>query len=1076
MPGPHRTVAKHSYLTGKDQGFGKARAHVNYIQFRAGKDQEKEERTFFNALRDDIYNKEIKNAIADQNPKGTVMHKLILSPGVPGADVQEYTREVMADLCSKKGQDFEWYAVKHDNTDNAHCHIVIMGRDENGRTVRIEKKDYEVIKEAGDRYLERNRLLDREEKDKERDDKDKDRDEKGTVNKFFEALKAAAKEFSRAMGKDEKEIQKDETEYQRRKREKEEERNTERSLLGDDLDLYAKLLLQQKSEERQQAEKEKAWKEYCKPVELQYPLPDGSVHSFAYDRANSLESLKELAKDYAENKDVAKDSLSQDDYKRVQGWIGEKEKEIARVEEKAERLPEIDIALDSETRETWNKDSSLEDLRRLEHLSNSREVYLDKVEQKALENWINAIELKEPIRIELEKSDEPLLYERDDTAEVLAVLLNEYENGKQENLSQKDYEKLKTWIGEKDEDRNLPPAALPAERISIFEEAENQHYHYDRENELSELKGLERGFLEAGEGEYRLSQKDFKQLKVWIADKEYERDELAKDAIKQREPESERKEHNELEKPILYFEEAENQTYKYERESELSELKGLLNSHERDDIHLDEKETEKLKVWIAEKEKEELERPFECRMSDGRGSIEVRKADKIDTLRGLEQSYSEGKERPGFGQSDHEKLKVWIAEKETNEIEYGDQVYNKETELGELQQFRKDLIDSKYDQWIEKDQFKQLCSWIGSKERQQERETKDKETKEHAKEQADKESRERAKHAGKQARDERIKELKKETKKDQGVKTKQEKGKEEPQEKEIDEDAISHRGQVYSKEMPLAELQQFREDLKKSKFENWLDKEEFSKLCSWIGTKEKYGEDAFKKTYPEKYKGEKEQSRTRSGSGYGRGDKDIYVPKRKMSALEKRMQRAVRQDKSERLKAFYSEKSLKRERLEKSKEEVRTDIKWERISADKPVLQLVNMLRKGARELQKEREKTKGKEAEKLKPEEKPLEKGDKKPPKKAVLPFPEPKSHLEELANKRALDLEEKNKTKTDLEKEQALRGEKNQGKSQAKPKDKPKEKPKDENKAGKEKSDSKTDSKTQSKEQKNKDERGGW
>ena len=101
MPG-HRTVAKHSYLTGKDKGVARAKAHINYIQFRAGKDQEKEERSFFNGLRDDIYNKELKDAISDQDPRGTVMHKLILSPGVPGADVKEYAREVMADLSSKR--------------------------------------------------------------------------------------------------------------------------------------------------------------------------------------------------------------------------------------------------------------------------------------------------------------------------------------------------------------------------------------------------------------------------------------------------------------------------------------------------------------------------------------------------------------------------------------------------------------------------------------------------------------------------------------------------------------------------------------------------------------------------------------------------------------------------------------------------------------------------------------------------------------------------------------------------------------------------------------------------------------
>jgi hypothetical protein len=665
MPG-HRTVAKHSYLTGKDKGVARAKAHINYIQFRAGKENEKEERSFFNGLRDDIYNKELKDAISDQNPRGTVMHKLILSPGVEGADVKEYAREVMADLGSKKGLDLEWYAVEHNNTDNPHCHIVVMGKDENGRNVRIYKKDYEVIKEAGDKYLERNRLLDREEKDKERDERDKTSDEKNTVNRFFDALKAAAKEFSKAMGKDNKEVRGDETDYQKRKREKNEEKQKERSLLGDDLDYDAKLLNQQKSEERQQVEKEQRWKEYCKPIEAQYRLPDGQELSFAFDRSNSLEILKDL-------KD-SKGGLKKDDHERLKAWINEKERDTARVDAKAEKLEEIDISLDSEHEIKWSKDSSLEDLKKLEELNNRREVFLDEVETKALDKWISA---KDP---------------------------------------------------------------------------------------------------------------------------------------------------------------------------------------------------------------------------------------------------------------------------------------------------------------------------------------------------------ERAK----------------------------------------DKDAIEHSYGVFSKQTSLEELKEFRQSLYESN--ERISPDKYAKLSTWIETKEKHGEDAFKKAEPQK------ESKLEIRDEYWDDGKKVHTPRRKLSALEKRMERAMRQEKAERLKNYYAEKALQRERLEKSKEEARTDIKWERVSAGKPVMQFVNLLRKGARELEKQRQNDKGKELEKLKPEDKDTkDKTEKSERKKVVLPYPEPKSHLEELANKRALDLEEKNRTKTDLEKEQQLRQEQKEGKIQ----DKPKEKPNKDNKN----KDEKAESKTKSKEEKDKDdeERGG-
>lgn len=284
-----------------------------------------------------------------------------------------------------------------------------------------------------------------------------------------------------------------------------------------------------------------------------------------------------------------------------------------------------------------------------------------------------------------------------------------------------------------------------------------------------------------------------------------------------------------------------------------------------------------------------------------------------------------------------------------------------------------------------------------------------------------------------------------------------------------DKEAIEHSYGVFSKQTPLEELKEFRQSLYESS--ERISPDKYAKLSRWIETKEKHGEDAFKKEEPQK------ESKLEIRDEYWDGGKKVHTPRRKLSALEKRMERAMRQEKAERLKNYYAEKALQRERLEKSKEEARTDIKWERASAGKPVMQFVNLLRKGARELEKQRQKDKGKEPEKLKPEDKDTkdktEKGEKK---KVVLPYPEPKSALEELANKRALDLEEKNRTKTDLEKEHLLRGEQTQGKSQDKPKEKATDKPKkEENKATKDaKSDSKTQSKTQSKEQMNKEDRG--
>jgi hypothetical protein len=155
-----RSVAKHSYIKGA-KGQARAKAHVNYIQHRSGEDREKGGRQFFNKDREDIGGREVKHDIEEQSQRGVTMHKIILSPGINGVDLQDYTREVMGELGSSKGLDLDWYAVQHNNTDHNHVHVVVMGRDEHGRQVRFDRNDHKLMRETGDRYLEREHQLDR---------------------------------------------------------------------------------------------------------------------------------------------------------------------------------------------------------------------------------------------------------------------------------------------------------------------------------------------------------------------------------------------------------------------------------------------------------------------------------------------------------------------------------------------------------------------------------------------------------------------------------------------------------------------------------------------------------------------------------------------------------------------------------------------------------------------------------------------------------------------------------------------------------------------------------------------------
>lgn len=164
-----RAVVKHSYVKGA-KGKARAVAHVNYIQYRGGEDREQGPRQFFDKDRQQVPGREVKAAIREQNDGGVRVHKLILSPGLNNVDLQAYTREILDQLGREKGLDLDWKAVEHRNTDHHHVHVVIMGTDKNGRTVRIGgKDDYDKLRESGDRYLDREhkleRYLDREMRD-----------------------------------------------------------------------------------------------------------------------------------------------------------------------------------------------------------------------------------------------------------------------------------------------------------------------------------------------------------------------------------------------------------------------------------------------------------------------------------------------------------------------------------------------------------------------------------------------------------------------------------------------------------------------------------------------------------------------------------------------------------------------------------------------------------------------------------------------------------------------------------------------------------------------------------------------
>ncbi len=155
-----KTVVKHSYVKGRHSK-DRSRAHINYISHRRGEDREKGGRKFFDKERDGIDAWEVKQSLYDMaDERGVAMHKIILSPGL-NTDAKEYTRELMDKLEHLKGQELEWRAVVHENTEHQHVHVVLMGKDKDGHRVRIDKNDHSQLRQFGDEYLNREHKLER---------------------------------------------------------------------------------------------------------------------------------------------------------------------------------------------------------------------------------------------------------------------------------------------------------------------------------------------------------------------------------------------------------------------------------------------------------------------------------------------------------------------------------------------------------------------------------------------------------------------------------------------------------------------------------------------------------------------------------------------------------------------------------------------------------------------------------------------------------------------------------------------------------------------------------------------------
>jgi hypothetical protein len=286
-------VVRHKYIAGRGRGspgkfvaIGKALAHVKYIQHRPGEDREKGGRQMFNDREDRVDAGEMRQAIKELGDSRVVVHKLTLAPEINPNDKVAFTREVMDKLGRDRGLDLEWFAVAHNNTEHHHIHVVVLGKDRNGSEVQIHLKDIDKVKEWGDQYLERHHIKELERSRGERENREKARREERRLER--ESLK--------------------------------EERIRE----GLELPWLHKKIV------REQLEPFEEWKERYPGIEnsrsdSERPYHQDTIEAAGrqWSKADSLQELRDLNEYLWDNYE---ERLPKKDYKKLTGWIQDKER------------------------------------------------------------------------------------------------------------------------------------------------------------------------------------------------------------------------------------------------------------------------------------------------------------------------------------------------------------------------------------------------------------------------------------------------------------------------------------------------------------------------------------------------------------------------------------------------------------------------------------------------------------------------------------------------------------------------------------------------------------------------------
>ena len=137
-PGGRRAIVKARYTRISDGDMGAARAHLKYLQ-RDGVTREAEAGRLYDAQRDDVDGA----SFLERSENDPHQFRFIVSAEDSArlSELKPFIRDLLAQMERDLDTKLDWVAVDHFNTGHPHTHVVIRGRDDQGRGL-VMARDY----------------------------------------------------------------------------------------------------------------------------------------------------------------------------------------------------------------------------------------------------------------------------------------------------------------------------------------------------------------------------------------------------------------------------------------------------------------------------------------------------------------------------------------------------------------------------------------------------------------------------------------------------------------------------------------------------------------------------------------------------------------------------------------------------------------------------------------------------------------------------------------------------------------------------------------------------------------------